>query len=78
VTDDRLRRTMAEVLDVPSELLTETSSPDSVASWDSLNHLLVVSALESEFGVTLSVDDALQMRSVSAARAILRERGAGV
>jgi acyl carrier protein len=69
---------MAEVLDVPSELLTETSSPDSVASWDSLNHLLVVSALESEFGVTLSVDDALQMRSVSAARAILRERGAGV
>ena len=46
-----------------------------MANWDSVNHLNLVMALESEFGIRLSPEDALAMRSVRAVRALLNERG---
>jgi acyl carrier protein len=73
---DTLYETIAVILGVDPAALTEESSPDTVASWDSVNHLNLVMALESEFEIQLSPDDALAMRSVRAIRGILRERGA--
>jgi acyl carrier protein len=73
--EDRLRQVIAEVLGVAPHLLTEASSPDSVEPWDSLGHLNVVMALESEFGVSVSAEAALHMRSVGLIRSALREQG---
>jgi acyl carrier protein len=75
---DRLRETLAAVLNVDPGLLDDAASPASIPTWDSLNHLNVVLAVESEFGVSLSVDDALAMRSVAAIRRILKARGVAV
>lgn len=72
-SDYRLYRTIAEVLDVAPDSLSEESSPDTIPSWDSLNHLNLVMALESEFAVSLSAEDALDMRNVALIRTILRE-----
>lgn len=72
---DSLYETIAAILAIPPESLSEESSPDTVASWDSVNHLNLVMALESEFGIRLSPEDALAMRSVRAARALLKKRG---
>ena len=72
---DTLYETIAAILGVDPAALTEESSPDTVASWDSVNHLNLVMALESEFGIRLSPEDALAMRSVRAARALLKKRG---
>jgi acyl carrier protein len=67
---------VADVLGVPVTSLTRESSPDTVLQWDSLSHLNLVLALESEFGVTLTDDDVMEMLSVSLIEAILTERGA--
>jgi acyl carrier protein len=75
VSDDRLYGTIAGVLDVPPGSLSDESSPDTIPSWDSLNHLNLVMALESEFGVSLSVDDTLEMVDVRLIRAILNKYG---
>lgn len=72
---DSLYETIAAILAIPPESLSEESSPDTVASWDSVNHLNLVMALESEFGIRLSPEDALAMRSVGAVRALLKTRG---
>jgi acyl carrier protein len=74
-TDDRLCQMIAGVLGVPASELSDTSSPDTIAAWDSLNHLNLVMALESEFGVSLSPEDALEMRTVGLMREILRRNG---
>jgi acyl carrier protein len=73
--EDRLRRTMAAVLGVPTDALDDEASPDTIAEWDSMGHLNLVMALESEFGLSLSAEDALGMRSVAAIRGLLRGRG---
>lgn len=66
---------MAAVLGVPAEALGDDASPDTIADWDSMSHLNLVMALESEFGVSLSAEDALEMRNVAAIRHVLRSRG---
>jgi len=75
---DRLYCTIADVLAVPPDSLAEESAPDTIPSWDSLNHLNLIMALESEFSINLSIDDALDMRNIGLIRTILREYGVGV
>lgn len=72
---DSLYETLAAILAIPPETLSEESSPDTVGSWDSVNHLNVVMGIESEYEISLSPEDALAMRSVRAIRALLEERG---
>jgi acyl carrier protein len=75
---DRLYKTLAAVLGIPERSLTEESSPDTIPSWDSLNHLNVIMAMEQEFGVELSPDDAMSMLDVSRIRSLLRGYGVEV
>ncbi len=74
-SDDRLYRTIAGVVGVAPETLNEDSSPETVPAWDSLNHLNIVMALEGEFGISLSVDDTLEMHNVGVIRSILGKYG---
>jgi len=73
--EDRLYQTIAEVLGVVPSALSEESSPETIASWDSLNHLNLVMALESEFKIALPVEDALEMRNVALIQTLLRKHG---
>jgi acyl carrier protein len=77
-SEDRLSQTVAEVLGVTPDELLEESSQDTIASWDSLGHLNLVIALEEEFGIRLSAEDMLAMRSVRAIRQILLQSGAEI
>ena len=73
--EDRLAQAVAEVLDVTPETLSDESSPATIPSWDSLGHLNLIIALEQEFGVRLSSEDILTMRSIGSIRRILHHAG---
>jgi acyl carrier protein len=75
---DRLQKSLAAVLGVSENELTDDASPDTVSSWDSLNHLNLIMALESEFGIELTPDDAMEMASVANIRAVLQRYGVEV
>ena len=77
-TEDRLLKTMAAVLGVGVDALPETASPASIANWDSVNHLNLVMAVESEFGISISAEDVVEMRDVASIRKIARARGAQI
>lgn len=66
--DTRIRKTMASVFGVAESAITDTSSPQTISSWDSLNHVHLVMALEGEFGVTFEADQALSLTSIAAIR----------
>lgn len=50
----RVRELLAEVLDVPPASIGPEFSAATAGSWTSLNHLMLVSQLEGEFGVIFS------------------------
>ena len=76
--EDRIYRTVAGVLGVPAAELSDESSPETIPVWDSLNHLNLVVALEGEFGISLTPEDAMEMRTLGSIRAILGHNGVEV
>ena len=55
--------------------LDRTTSPREVPRWDSLQHIALISAIERAFGIALSLDEMMEMRSVGAIEAVLRRHG---
>ncbi|MCP4663926.1 MAG: acyl carrier protein [bacterium] len=72
---ERLSNLLTRIFDTVREELDDSSSPETVAGWDSVSHLNLVMALESEFGITLTPEDALEMKNLGLIRTILREHG---
>ncbi len=55
------------------EINPETSAKD-VANWDSMNHILLITEIESQFDVSFEMDDLIEMKSVGdIVAAILRK-----
>jgi acyl carrier protein len=62
----RVREVLAQVLDLrPAEIGPELSAATSSA-WTSLNHLMLISQLENEFGVVFSNQEIVDLTSYSA------------
>ena len=74
--DDRARKVVADVLGVPLDRITLSTSHESVTGWDSMNIINMMMAMESEFGIELAIDDAARFVSMAAILEVLRERGA--
>jgi len=72
----RVQRTLAHVLDLPPGEIRPETEQKSVAKWDSLHHIHLIVALESEFEVSIDPDESLQLTSVPAIVACLGRLGA--
>ena len=71
IDDMKLKDVISNVLGVSLEEINDDSSPDSLDKWDSLSHIKLVMAIESEFEVELSPEDSMDMLSVKLIRMIL-------
>lgn len=71
----RIRSVMAAVFGVADDAITDASTPETTAGWDSMNHLHLIVALDAEFGVSLDPDRALGLTSVAKIEAELAALG---
>jgi acyl carrier protein len=53
----KLNSVFAEVLDNDNISLTETSSAKNVEDWNSLNHILLVSEIETQFKIKFTASE---------------------
>lgn len=70
----KLADLIAEILDVPVASVTPELARDGHPSWDSLNHLRLVTALEEEFGLQLSMDEIEGIETAGQLDTLLAER----
>jgi acyl carrier protein len=72
-----LRRVREIACDVLEADVAAESSPETVASWDSVHHLNLVLALEEEYGFQFSPEEMDEAQTVgSLARVVSAKRGA--
>jgi len=71
----RIVKVLSDTLGVPVASISDSSSPETIASWDSMNHIHLVVALEAEFGVSFDPEKALEMLSVATIESTVRELG---
>ena len=71
---ERVRAVVASVLELLEEQLEPASSPDSIETWDSIQHLNMVLALEQEFGVQFTPEEIEQMLSLELMALLVQEK----
>lgn len=62
----KITEILAELLDNPELQLTEESTADSVEDWDSVNHVKLLIALESDLGIQFATDEVNGVQNVGA------------
>lgn len=74
--NDELRQLVAEILGVAASQITDEFGPDVSDTWDSLHHLQIVSAVEQEFGVSLTMPEIRSVDSFGRLAALVRAKAA--
>lgn len=71
MNEEKLKEVIADTFDIDEDEVNDETSNDNVEKWDSLNHLRLVTALESEFGVTLTMEEINNMSSYLAVKELI-------
>jgi len=63
-TLDEVRRIAADVFERDESLLGADSSPEQIETWDSIQHLTLVLALEAKYGIEFGPEEMDRMKTL--------------
>ncbi len=61
---EQVRTAAADVLQVAPDEINAATTPEQIESWDSVQHLNLILALETQFGVEFEPEEIDQMKSI--------------
>jgi len=76
--DTKLNEIVASTLHIPLDMVTDQLTMTEVESWDSLQHMDLIAALEQTFGAEFTFEEIVSMRSVAEIKRVLKGKGAAV
>ncbi|MBR6971752.1 MAG: acyl carrier protein [Bacteroidales bacterium] len=71
--DERLKDVMSAVFEVEPSEINEDSSQDNIAGWDSVKSLALIVSLEEEFGVSIPLEEVVNMTNFKYIKLTLEE-----
>jgi acyl carrier protein len=74
---ERVVEIAARVFELPEQRLSMSDSPQTIERWDSLNHLKLITAIETEFGIRLRMQTVLKINDVAALVAAVQSHREG-
>lgn len=72
---EKLYNAFAEALNIELPSVNDDLKYQSIPQWDSISHMVLISALEEKFDVSVSTDDVIDLSSVGKAKEILKKYG---
>jgi acyl carrier protein len=72
-TFEQVRDVASDIFGVPADSITTESSPKTIESWDSMQHLSLVLAIEERFGLQLDPEEMEQMKNIGAVVALVEK-----
>lgn len=70
---EKILALIEEILKVPSGTITVDTKAEDVEEWDSLAHVMLIGELEDRLGISIPLDEAIEITSV---KEILDKAGA--
>jgi acyl carrier protein len=61
---EQVRRIASDLFATPADRITANSTPETIETWDSIQHLNLILALEEKFEIQLSPEEIEQMHSI--------------
>lgn len=62
---------ITEILQVPEGMVTESTLIEDLAEWDSVAQVMIIGELESRLGISVPLDEAMEMTGVADILALL-------
>ena len=72
---ERLEEVVGSILGVAADTISDDSSSENMQSWDSLRQLSIILAVESAYGISIGTNEAMDMNSIAAIKAVLKRHG---
>jgi len=69
-----IKAIMAKVLSIPIEKINDSTSKDTVEDWDSFNHLILISEIEKQTGIVLTIAETEKIKSYQDLREIIERK----
>ena len=69
--DEKLSEILCGVLEL--DRISETDSAKTIATWDSLHHLQLMTAIEEAYGIMLDPEEMMELNSVASIKAAIAE-----
>ncbi|MDH2909999.1 MAG: acyl carrier protein [Candidatus Eremiobacteraeota bacterium] len=66
---------ISEILRIPPKEVVDAAGMDDIGTWDSLSHMQLIITIESEYGIELSAEEIVGMRTVGKIRELLHSKG---
>jgi len=75
VKEDKLKKVLATIFKIDAAGIDDNTSVDTVERWDSLNHLNLILALESEFEISFTEEQTIEIMNYPLIKMVLKEHG---
>jgi len=62
---EQLYDIISKTLDISVDSISDELAAGSIPQWDSLQHVVLISAIESNFGIQIDVDALIEIEDVS-------------
>lgn len=72
--EEKIIKIMSAVFRVDESAINESSSSDTIESWDSLKHMNLIAALEEEFKIEFNEDDIMNMLNFKLIKLLVKEK----
>lgn len=59
--ENRIKELFSTLLKIPANEISDDLSPDKAETWDSLNHLTMISAFEEEFSIEIEPEKIIEI-----------------
>ena len=61
---EKIRSLIEEALEVPAGTITEDTMIADVEQWDSLAHVMIIGELQEKLGISIPLDEAVELSGV--------------
>ena len=77
-SENRLKEIFAKVFLIDEDDIDDKLSRKDVEEWDSMGHLMLISEVESAFGVFINDEDITKIKTVGDVKEVLRKLGVAI
>jgi len=75
--EQKIKQLFADVLQVSIDQILESTTPDNLEEWDSLNHLNLIATFEEEFSIDIEPEEIPEMMENYSAFTLLIQKKIG-
>jgi acyl carrier protein len=75
VNKNKLFEIVARVFNVPIDEINYESNPENIENWDSFTGYVLLDEIETNFDVTFTIDESLEVEKIDDFKNILKKKG---